>query len=139
MLHNVTSGGATANDAFFHCMINATPIGGVGSSGMGSYHGYYSFKAFSHQRVIAQVPGWAEKILRVRYMPYSWRELDRMRKMSAPKPNFDRDGNAVRGLRYWLGLVVGLGAGSASSAAPRWAVLVALVALLGLKRSSLGL
>lgn len=57
VLNNVTSGGATVNDAFFHAMINATPLGGIGSSGQGSYHGYYSFKAFSHQRVITHEGG----------------------------------------------------------------------------------
>lgn len=139
VLHNVTSGGATINDSFFHCQINATPIGGVGSSGMGSYHGYYSFKAFSHQRVIAQVPNWAEKVLRVRYMPYSMSELERFKKLSAPKPNFDRNGNVVKGLKYWLGVIFSLGGKSATGAALRWGILVAIFAVLGLKRSSLGL
>ncbi|UNI20692.1 Hexadecenal dehydrogenase, variant 2 [Purpureocillium takamizusanense] len=139
VLENVTSGGATANDAFFHCMVNASPIGGIGSSGTGNYHGHYSFKAFSHQRCIATVPAWAEKVLRVRYMPYSWGELERYKKISAPKPNFDRDGNVVRGLKYWVGLVFGLGGKSASSAALRWGILIAVLSFLGLKRSSLGL
>ncbi|GAO18085.1 uncharacterized protein UV8b_07330 [Ustilaginoidea virens] len=102
VLDNVTSGGATINDAFFHATMNATPFGGVGGSGQGSYHGYYSFKAFSHQRVIAQVPKWAEMVLRVRYMPYSFSELDRYRMLNAPAPNFDRDGNVTTGLRSWL-------------------------------------
>ncbi|KAF4508002.1 hypothetical protein G6O67_004440 [Ophiocordyceps sinensis] len=109
VLSNVTSGGATINDAFFHCQYNASPLGGVGSSGTGSYHGYYSFRAFSHQRTMAHVPGWAERVLRMRYMPYSMKELERYRMLSVPKPNFDRDGNALKGLRYWLGVVLGLG------------------------------
>jgi len=85
------------------------------------------------------VPAWAEKVLRVRYMPYTWGELERYKKLSAPKPNFDRDGNVVRGLKYWVGLVFGLGGKSASSAALRWGILVAVLSFLGLKRSSLGL
>lgn len=127
MLHNVTSGGATVNDAFFHAMINSTPLGGIGSSGQGSYHGYYSFRAFSHQRVIAQVPKWAEKVLRVRYMPYSWNELDRYHKMTAHKPNFDRSGNPIKGLAYWTGFIFRLGGKGASGASLRWAILVAVV------------
>ncbi|KAG6000609.1 hypothetical protein E4U21_005282 [Claviceps maximensis] len=111
VLNNVTSGGATINDAFFHAMINSTPFGGVGSSGQGNYHGYYSFKAFSHQRVIAQVPTWAEKLLRVRYMPYSFSELDRYRTLNCHSPNFDRDGNAIVGLKYWFGYMCRRGAG----------------------------
>lgn len=95
--------------------MNATPLGGIGSSGVGSYHNYYSFRAFSHQRVIARVPAWAERMLRVRYMPYSTTELQRFRRF-APKPNFDRDGNVVRGLKYWLGLL-GLGGKSTQGVA----------------------
>ena len=137
---NVTSGGATANDAFFHCMTNASPIGGIGSSGQGNYHGYYSFKAFSHQRVIAQVPKWAEMVLRVRYMPYSAKELDRHRILSGLSPNFDRDGNVTKGLKYWLGYICGLGGSSAGSTALRWGILFAFVSIVsGLSKESLGL
>jgi beta-apo-4'-carotenal oxygenase len=140
VLLNVTSGGATVNDALFHAMINSTPLGGVGSSGQGSYHGYYSFKAFSHQRVIAQVPKWAERVLRVRYMPYSWNELDRYHKMNGHKPNFDRNGIVNKGLKYWLGFVFGLGGKSASGAVIRWGIFFTFIAMsLRLKRNSLGL
>ncbi|PNY27474.1 Aldehyde dehydrogenase [Tolypocladium capitatum] len=129
VLLNVTSGGATINDSFFHCQINASPIGGVGSSGTGSYHGYYSFKAFSHQRVIAQVPNWAERVLRVRYMPYSMTELERFKKVSAPKPNFDRHGNEVKGLKYLLGVVLG-----ATGVALKCGILAAIFAMLAMRR-----
>ncbi|KAM4065622.1 aldehyde dehydrogenase family protein [Hirsutella rhossiliensis] len=138
VLSNVTSGGATVNDGFFHAQTNASPLGGVGSSGMGSYHGYYSFRAFSHQRTIARVPGWIEKAFRPRYMPYSMKELERYRLLALPKPNFDRDGNVIRGLKYWLAVVLGLGGKSSPSVALRWGVLIALLTVLGLKRSSLG-
>ncbi|PHH64089.1 hypothetical protein CDD81_4964 [Ophiocordyceps australis] len=112
ILQNVTSGGATINDAFFHACIPPTPFGGVGGSGMGNYHGWYSFQAFSHQRCIAHVPGWAERVMRMRYMPYSDREMHRYRMLSIARPNFDRDGNLVKGLKYWFGFVLGLGGSS---------------------------
>ncbi|OAA33832.1 aldehyde dehydrogenase 3B1 [Moelleriella libera RCEF 2490] len=118
VLDNVTSGGATINDGFFHAAINHTPFGGVGSSGQGNYHGYYSFKAFSHQRVITQVPSWAEMVLRVRYMPYSYSELGRFRILNGYKPNFDRSGNVNSGLGYWLSFVFGLGGQSNTTARP---------------------
>ncbi|KJZ78226.1 hypothetical protein HIM_02264 [Hirsutella minnesotensis 3608] len=139
VLMNVTSGGATVNDAFFHAQVNAAPFGGIGTSGTGNYHGYYSFRSFSHQRAIARTPNWAERVMRMRYMPYSMKELARYRMLSVPGPNFDRDGNAVRGLKYWLGLLLGLGGKSFRGAAVRWGLLLALCAALGLKRSSLGL
>jgi beta-apo-4'-carotenal oxygenase len=127
------------NDGFFHSMLNQTPIGGVGTSGMGSYHGYYSFKAFSHQRPIAKVPAWTDKLLRVRYMPYSASEYKRHRRINAIKPNFDRDGRVVKGLRYWVSVLLSLGSKSAAGLVFRWGVLVALAVTLGLKRKSLGM
>ena len=137
-MRSVTSGGATANDAFLHAATNAPPFGGVGSSGTGSYRGYYSFKSLSHQRTIAKVPYWADAVLRVRYMPYQWGEMKRMAMLN-PKPNFDRNGNVTRGLKYWLGLLFGLGGKTSSSAALRWGIFLALILGLGLKRNSLGL
>ena len=116
-----------------HASTNAPPFGGIGSSGMGSYHGYYSFKAFSHQRTISKVPFWADSILRVRYMPYKMNELERMAVLN-PKPNFDREGNVVHGLKYWIGLVVGLGGKNTKSAAFRWGLLVAIFAVVGLRK-----
>ncbi|PFH58292.1 hypothetical protein XA68_13896 [Ophiocordyceps unilateralis] len=132
VLSNVTSGGASINDGMFHAILQATPFGGIGGSGMGNYHGYYSFRAFSHLRTICKVPSWADRILRVRYMPYSSGELQRYRRVLLPKPNFDRDGNVVRGLSYWLGLVLALGGRSKRSIALRWGLLAIVALGLGL-------
>ncbi|CAM1500905.1 Fc.00g100670.m01.CDS01 [Cosmosporella sp. VM-42] len=137
VLDNVTSGGATLNDAFFHASIPQSPFGGVGQSGMGSYHGFYSFKAFSHHRTIAKTPFWAELMLKVRYMPYSLKELDQLHMLDA-KPNFDRNGKQIKGLKYFLGLILGLGSKSSKGAVLRWAVLVAAAVFLGLKNGFLG-
>lgn len=139
VLKNVTSGGATINDGFFHAMLNPLPLGGIGTSGMGNYHGYFSFKTFSHQRSIAKVPGWADKLLRVRYMPYSWGDLKRHHRMAAPKPNFDRNGNLTKGLKYWLTMLLSLGSKSAAGFVFRLGVVLAMAVTLRLKRDSLGL
>ncbi|KPM46244.1 Beta-apo-4'-carotenal oxygenase [Neonectria ditissima] len=137
VLKNVTSGGATLNDSFFHNQIPQTPMGGVGQSGMGSYHGYYSFKTFSHQRTIAKPPYWADFLIRVRYMPYSWPHLKRLHAMNSVKPTFDRTGKQVKGLKYCFGLVFGLGAKNSKSALLRWAILVIAAAIFGAKNGSL--
>ncbi|TEA14027.1 Beta-apo-4'-carotenal oxygenase [Colletotrichum sidae] len=110
ILNEVTSGGATLNDAFFHASIATVPFGGVGESGTGSYRGRASFDMFTHRRSVAQTPTWIEKFIRVRYMPYSPKELARLQGMTAHKPDFDRNGVQVRGVGYWLGFVLGLGA-----------------------------
>jgi aldehyde dehydrogenase (NAD+) len=52
MLHSTTSGGVTANHVTLHVANPYLPFGGVGASGLGSYHGEYGFKAFSHERAV---------------------------------------------------------------------------------------
>lgn len=138
-MNSITSGGATVNDAYTHGSIHCAPFGGVGKSGMGNYHGVYSFKSFSHQRTIARTPNWVEKLLRARYMPYKASELKRLQVMSRKKMNFDRDGNVNKGLGYWLGLIFGLGSSGAKGAVIRWGLVIALAISLGLKKKSIGL
>ena len=47
-----TSGGVTVNDVVFHVAQEDLPFGGVGPSGMGSYHGHDGFKEFSHRKAV---------------------------------------------------------------------------------------
>ena len=50
VLRSTTSGGATINDVIYHVAQNNLPFGGVGSSGMGHYHGKYGFETFSKKK-----------------------------------------------------------------------------------------
>lgn len=52
VLNNTTSGGVTVNDVVFHVAQEDLPFGGVGPSGMGSYHGREGFYEFSHQKAV---------------------------------------------------------------------------------------
>jgi aldehyde dehydrogenase (NAD+) len=52
VLDRTSSGGVTVNGVFSHYLENRLPFGGVNGSGMGSYHGYFGFKAFSHDRAV---------------------------------------------------------------------------------------
>jgi aldehyde dehydrogenase (NAD+) len=52
ILSRTSSGGVTVNAFFSHYLENRLPFGGVNQSGMGSYHGVFGFKAFSHERAI---------------------------------------------------------------------------------------
>jgi aldehyde dehydrogenase (NAD+) len=52
VLSRTSSGGVTINGFFSHYLENRLPFGGVNQSGMGSYHGVFGFKAFSHERAI---------------------------------------------------------------------------------------
>ena len=50
VIKNTTSGGVTVNDVISHIQMEDLPFGGVGPSGMGSYHGHDGFKEFSHAK-----------------------------------------------------------------------------------------
>ena len=52
VLSRTSSGGVTINGFFSHYLENQLPFGGVNQSGMGSYHGVFGFKSFSHERAI---------------------------------------------------------------------------------------
>lgn len=51
-LENTQSGGVCVNSTFEHLTSNKLPFGGVGNSGMGSYHGKWGFLEFSHKRSV---------------------------------------------------------------------------------------
>ena len=52
VLDRTTSGGVTVNDCMTHAFDNSLPFGGIGTSGMGAYHGRQGFLTFSHARAI---------------------------------------------------------------------------------------
>ncbi|HCB77343.1 MAG TPA: coniferyl aldehyde dehydrogenase [Erythrobacter sp.] len=56
VLSKTISGGVTVNDVLFHVSMDDLPFGGVGPSGMGSYHGVEGFREFSHARSIYTQP-----------------------------------------------------------------------------------
>ncbi|MBQ1198996.1 MAG: aldehyde dehydrogenase [Bacteroidaceae bacterium] len=68
VLRHTSSGGACINDTIMHIANENLPFGGVGHSGMSSYHGRESFLVFSHQRAVVTTPTWLD--LPFRYMPY---------------------------------------------------------------------
>lgn len=56
VLDRTISGGATVNDVVFHTAMEDLPFGGIGPSGMGSYHGLDGFKTFSHAKAVYKQP-----------------------------------------------------------------------------------
>ncbi len=52
VLKRTTSGGAAINHVILHLANPHLPFGGVGHSGLGSYHGVFGFKTFSHERAV---------------------------------------------------------------------------------------
>jgi aldehyde dehydrogenase (NAD+) len=52
ILSRTSSGGVTINGFFSHYLESRLPFGGVNHSGMGSYHGVFGFRTFSHERAV---------------------------------------------------------------------------------------
>ena len=70
VLTHTTSGGVTTNDVMMHIMQEDLPFGGVGPSGMGSYHGYDGFKTFSHAKSIYSQSKAVSKLAAAMRPPY---------------------------------------------------------------------
>lgn len=73
LLQNTSSGGVAINDCIMHLTVDSLPFGGVGSSGMGAYHGKASFDTFSHQKstLVRDYGIITEKFNSARYPPFS--------------------------------------------------------------------
>ena len=70
-----SSGGVCINDTLMHISNHNLPFGGVGASGMGSYHGKESFLAFSHRRSVVRTPTWID--IPFKYAPFKYFKLIR--------------------------------------------------------------
>ncbi len=72
-LAHVPFGGGCVNDTIVHLATSDMGFGGVGASGMGSYHGKKSFDTFSHEKSILKKHLWLD--LPMRYQPYlPWKD-----------------------------------------------------------------
>jgi len=68
VVQETSSGGMAINETITHLANPAMPFGGVGASGIGAYHGYHSFTAFSHLKPVMSKPTWPD--LPLRYPPF---------------------------------------------------------------------
>lgn len=73
ILSRCSFGGGCINDVILHMASPNLPFGGVGASGMGSYHGKKSFDTFTHYRSIFKQHSKIDNLLR--YLPYSKNKL----------------------------------------------------------------
>lgn len=78
ILKEISFGGGCINDTILHLASDEMPFGGVGDSGMGSYHGKYSFETFSHQKSILNKN--FKPDFDLRYPPYG-KNIKRLQKM----------------------------------------------------------
>ncbi|QUH21140.1 aldehyde dehydrogenase [Alkaliphilus sp. B6464] len=68
VLEKLSFGGGCVNDTIMHLTSPHLPFGGVGSSGMGSYHGKASFDTFSHKKSILKSSSYLD--IKLKYPPY---------------------------------------------------------------------
>ncbi|GAA4737015.1 aldehyde dehydrogenase family protein [Actinomycetospora chibensis] len=79
VITEVPSGGAVINHAMMHCLVPQLPFGGVGTSGMGAYHGEWGFQAFSHRKAVLSKPAKPDPGLM--YPPYTERTKRLLRRV----------------------------------------------------------
>ncbi|MDQ6610713.1 MAG: aldehyde dehydrogenase [Bacteroidota bacterium] len=67
-LSQISFGGGCVNNASWHLTNFNLPFGGRGNSGIGAYHGKYSFILFSHQKAVLKTPTWFDPA--IKYPPF---------------------------------------------------------------------
>ncbi len=78
IMSNCSFGGGCINDTIMQLASHHLPFGGVGRSGLGAYHGKYSFKTFSHIKSILHKSNKAD--LEYRYYPFDERKTSLIKK-----------------------------------------------------------
>lgn len=68
-VESVAFGGGCVNNSSWHLTNHHLPFGGRGFSGMGNYHGKYSFDTFSHRKAIMKTPAWFDPA--IKYPPFN--------------------------------------------------------------------
>jgi aldehyde dehydrogenase (NAD+) len=79
VLTRTSSGGVSVNDVIMHMASPTLPFGGVGSSGMGHYHGEFSFKTFTHAKSVLKKSTLVD--IPLRYAPYTESKLKWMKRL----------------------------------------------------------
>lgn len=78
VLSKISFGGGCINDTIMHLASSHLPFGGVGMSGMGKYHGKYTFDTFSNQKAVLKKSRFMD--FSFRYPPYNPQKLQKIKK-----------------------------------------------------------
>lgn len=79
IIKKTTSGGMCINDVIMHVVNNHLPFGGVGNSGMGRYHGKYSFQCFSNMKSAVKQANFFD--IPLRYAPFTEKKFKWIKKL----------------------------------------------------------
>lgn len=80
LFNELSFGGGSLNDTVMYFANRHLPLGGVGASGMGSYHGKYGFKTFSHYKAVMEKGTWIEFWM-LKMPPYKEWKLKLLRRL----------------------------------------------------------
>ncbi|XP_078511723.1 aldehyde dehydrogenase family 3 member B1-like [Lissotriton helveticus] len=75
IIERTSSGGVCGNDGMMHMTLTSLPFGGIGHSGMGKYHGKFTFDTFSHERAVLLRSFATEELNSILYPPYTEEHL----------------------------------------------------------------
>ncbi|XP_047316738.1 aldehyde dehydrogenase family 3 member F1-like [Impatiens glandulifera] len=73
LVDETSSGGVVFNDTILQYALDNLPFGGVGESGIGRYHGKYSFDVFTHEKSVLKRSFWVD--FWFRYPPWDFKKL----------------------------------------------------------------
>jgi len=79
LVENISFGGGCINDTIMHITNYNLPFGGIGNSGIGSYHGKKSFDSFSHKKSIMRSNSFID--IKFKYPPYTERAYKLIKKL----------------------------------------------------------
>ncbi|CAF3713581.1 unnamed protein product, partial [Rotaria sordida] len=104
IIDSTSAGSTCVNDVIFQVAPPSLPFGGVGSSGLGAYHGKYSFDSFSHHRTVVYAPNWTEFLISKRNPPYNPKVVAFMERLT----QINRRWFPIPQFRCWFWLLIGL-------------------------------
>ncbi|XP_071645533.1 aldehyde dehydrogenase, dimeric NADP-preferring isoform X2 [Temnothorax longispinosus] len=89
IIDQVSSGAVCVNDTLLQYTVDTLPFGGVGYSGMGAYHGKFTFDTFTHKKgcLIRNYNKVAEILAKSRFPPYSDKNLKILRRLIERRPS----------------------------------------------------
>ncbi|XP_043589409.1 aldehyde dehydrogenase, dimeric NADP-preferring isoform X2 [Bombus pyrosoma] len=114
-LENTSSGSVCVNDVIMHVTVDTLPFGGVGNSGMGAYHGRYTYDTFVHKKgcLIKNFNKLGETLASCRYPPYSDKKLSYIGLLLAKRPDIPGVKYIPHLLAFGLGILVTYGISTA--------------------------
>lgn len=110
LVEKTSSGSICVNDTVMQMIHDSLPFGGVGDSGFGSYHGFHSFKCFSHEKSV-MIRGYnpiLEWVASKRYPPYSDNHLKRMLRLLRKRRIMSQATMEMLPLRGSIGFLIGI-------------------------------